>query len=92
MKQLLLVSLLLLGLASCLGDVESARVVLSEPEDSAVVRVLAKAHRLSINDERMLYNNSEQIMFVPPDKQVVFEIVDRGDPTYTLIDKISTAP
>ncbi len=92
MKQLLLVMLLSTGLASCIGDVESARVVLSEPEDSAVVRVLAKAHRLAINDERMLYNNSEEIMFVPADKQVVFEIVDRGEPTYTLVDKISAAP
>ncbi|MEQ8312605.1 MAG: hypothetical protein RL839_16385 [Gammaproteobacteria bacterium] len=92
MKQLLLVSLLSVGLASCIGDVESARVILSEPEETAVVRVLAKAHRLSINDERMLFNNSEEIMYVPADKQVVFEIVDRGEPTYRLEDKVSTAP
>ncbi len=91
MKQLLLV-LLVTGLASCIGDVESARIVMSEPGENAVVRVLAKAHRLSINEERMLINNQEEIMHVPPGMQVVFEVVDRGEPTYTLEDTISTSP
>lgn len=91
MKQLLLV-LLVSGLASCIGDVESARVVMSEPGETAVVRVLAKAHRLSINEDRMFMNNKEEIMHVPPGMQLVFEVVDRGEPTYTLEDMVSTSP
>jgi len=91
MKQLLLV-LLVSGLASCIGDVESARVVLSEPGENAVVRVRAKAHRLSINEERMLVNNREEIMHVPQGTRVVFEVVDRGEPTYTLEDMGIASP
>ena len=83
---------LVLGLASCIGDVESARIVMSEPGETAVVRVLARAHRLSINDERMFIHNQEEIMHVPAGMQVVFEIVDRGDPVYTLEDKYVASP
>lgn len=90
--KLLTMLVLLVGLASCVGDVESARVVLSEPEDSAVIRVLAHAHRLSINEQRMLVHNNERIMEVPVGQQVVVEIVDRGEPSFTLEPKSNTGP
>lgn len=77
----------LIILSSCTGNIQSANIVLSEPNESSEIRTLTNVHRLSINQSRMLIYNGEERMLVPEGKQVVFEIVDGGEPSFILSDK-----
>ena len=86
MKSLFIVAAFLV-LTSCIGNVRSANVILSEPDESSVVRTLTVVHRLSINQNRMLIYNGEEKLRVPEGQQVVFNIIESGEPTFTLEDK-----
>lgn len=76
-----------LFLASCVSNVDSARLVLSEPDDSASIRTLTHRHELHITERRMLVYNGEEKFVVPEDHLVVFEIVDEQEPVFTLLSK-----
>ncbi len=83
----ILVCLVALLLASCVSNVDSARLVLSEPNDSAQIRTLTHQHELHITGNRMLVYNGEEKFEVPDGHLVVFEIRSAEEPVFTLLDK-----
>lgn len=77
----------LLLLASCVGNVDSAKLVLREPNDSASIRTLTQRHELRITEDRMLVYNNKTLFEVPEDQMVIFESNDLEEPVFTLLDK-----
>ena len=83
----ILICVAALFLASCVSNVDSARLVLSEPNDSAQVRTMTQQHELHITESRMLVYNGEEKFVVPDGHLVVFEKKRAEEPVFTLLDK-----
>lgn len=82
-----LTCLVALLLASCVSNIDSARLVLSEPNDSAKLSTLTQNHDLHITESRMLVYNGEEQFEVPDGQLVVFEIDRAEQPVFTLLRK-----
>ncbi len=77
----------ILSLASCVGNVNSSRLVLSEPNDHVSVQTLTHRHELHISENRVLFYNNEEKFLVPEGQRVIFESNGSDEPTFTLLDK-----
>ncbi len=77
----------LLLLASCVSNVDSSRLVLSEPNDNVSVQTLTHTHDLRISEDRVLFYNGEEKFLVPEGQRVIFESNGSDEPTFTLLDK-----
>lgn len=84
------IAILLVGiltLTSCVGNVSSSRLVLSEPNDHVSVQTLTHKHELYISEDRILFYNNEEKFLVPQDQLVIFQSDASGETTFTLMDK-----
>jgi len=77
----------ILLLTSCVGNVNSSKLVLSEPNDSVSVRTLTHQHELHITDNRMLVYNNQEKFLVPEGQVVLFESNGSDEPVFTLVNK-----
>lgn len=77
----------ILFLASCVGNVNSSKLVLSEPDDHVSVQTLTHKHDLRISENRILFYNNEEKFLVPEGQLVIFESNGSDEPTFTLSDK-----
>ncbi len=85
--KLMFMTLAVLTLASCVTNIDSSKLVLREPNDSAVIKTLTQRHELRIDADRMLIYNNEEKFRVPTDQLVVFESNGSEEPTFTLLEK-----